>query len=99
EVAHAAVGHDGRRTASPGPQGEDVAEGAGGRVAAGLDHDDLALLDGVEGALLGVVAAAVRGEQVLAEGHEAQRLGGADDLAARDVRGDPVDEAGVVPAL
>ena len=59
-VADAAVGDDPGGAARVGAQGEDVAERAGSGLAARLDDDDLALADGVEGALLGVVAAAVR---------------------------------------
>ena len=99
EVAHTAVGDDAGCAAGTSAQREDVTERACGRIAAGLDHDDLALVDGVERALLGVVAASVGPEEVFTERDEAQRLGRADDLAARDVRGHPVDEARVVSSF
>ncbi len=83
-VADAAVGDDPGGTAGVRAEGEDVAERAGSRLAARLDDDHLALADGVEGALLRVVAAAVGLEQVLAVRHEAQGLGGADELRGRD---------------
>src|SRR5699024_91165 len=53
-VPDRAVGDHAGGAAVPGAQGEDVAQGAGARVAAGLDDDDLALLDGVEDLLLRV---------------------------------------------
>ena len=81
EVADAAVGDDGRGAADLGAQGEDVADGAGALFAAGLHHQDLALVDGVDGALLGVEAAAVGLEEVLAVGDVAQGPGQADDRA------------------
>ena len=62
-----------------GAQGQDVADGARALLAAGLHHQDLALVDGVDGALLGVEAAAVGLEQVLAVGDVAQRAGQAHD--------------------
>ena len=98
-VADAAVGDDAGRAARMGAQGEDVAEGAGAGLAARFDHDDLALADRVERALLRVVAAAVRCEEVLAAGDEAQRLRGADDLRARVHRPHAVDRHVVQAAL
>ena len=76
-----------------GAQGEDVAERAGPGLAARLDDEHLALADGVERALLGVVAAAVPGEQVLAARHEPQGARGADELGARVHRPDAVDRS------
>ena len=89
EVADAAVGDDGRRAADLGAQGQDVADGAGALLAAGLHHQDLALVDGVEGALLRVVAAAVGLEEVLAVGHVAQGPGRAHDPLVRAGGGRP----------
>src|SRR5690606_15954720 len=68
-------------------------------IPARLDHDDLALSDGVEQALLRVVAAAVAREEVFSCRDETQRARRADDLRPGDVRADAVDEAGMVTAL
>ena len=83
EVADAAVGDDGRGAADLGAEGQDVADGAGALLAAGLHHEDLALVDGVDGLLLGVEAAAVGLEEVLAVGHVAQGPGQAHDPLLR----------------
>ena len=48
EVAHPAVGHDAGRAAHLRAQREHVADGSGAALAAGLDHEHLARLDGVE---------------------------------------------------
>ena len=98
-VADAAVGDDAGRAAGLRAQREDVAERAGAGLAARLDHDDLALADGVERALLRVVAAAVRREEVFAAGDEAQGLRGADELGAGVHRPHAVDRDVVQPAL
>jgi hypothetical protein len=90
-VSDAAVGHDGGRATGRRPQGEHVAERRGAGLAAGLDDDHLALPDGVEGPLLGVVAATVRGEQVLAVRHEPQGPGCPDERPAGHERADAVD--------
>ena len=79
EVADAAVGDDGGGAADLGAEGQDVADGAGALFAAGLHDQDLALVDGVDGLLLGVEAAAVGLEEVLAVGHVAQGPGQAHD--------------------
>ena len=98
-VAHAAVGDDAGGAARLGAEREDVAERARAGLAARLDDDDLAVADGVERALLGVVAAAVAIEQVFAVGHEAQRPRRADELGAGCMRPHAVDRDVVQPAL
>src|SRR5699024_5551832 len=75
------VGDDAGGAVRPGAQGQHVPEGAGSGVSARLDDHHLAPGEGVEGALLGVVAAAVTLEQVLAAGQEPQRGGKPYDLS------------------
>src|ERR1700722_3048102 len=103
-VPDRAVGEDARRAAHLGAQREYVAHRARGRVAAGLDDDDLARPHLLDGALLRVQAAtgqrpAVLGEQVLAERHVAQRPGEPDHLRVRPGGAQPVEGDGVEAAL
>ena len=95
----AAVRDDPGGAARVGPQRQHVAERRGTGLAARLDDEHLAGGDGVERALLRVVAAAVPLEQVLAVGHEPQGPGRADELRARVHRPDAVDRDVVQPAL
>ena len=74
-VADRAVGDDAGRAQALGAQGQNIADGAGCGVAARLDHQHLAWLEGVEGAFLGVVAAAVGLEEVGPVRHETEGSG------------------------
>ena len=96
EVADTAVGDDGGGAADLGAEGQDVADGAGALFAARLHHQDLALVDGIDGLLLGVEAAAVGLGTVLAVGHGAGS-GQAHDPLVRAGGGEAVD-ADVVQA-
>src|SRR5699024_9392131 len=98
-VAHSPVGDDPGGAVVARADREDVPQGAGFHDATGLDDDDLTFLHRVERPLLGVVAAAVGCEQVLAIGNETQRLRGADDLAGTRLRLDAVDVDVVESAL
>jgi hypothetical protein len=68
-------------------------------LAARLHHQDLALVDRVDGLLLGVEAAAVGLEEVLAVGHVAQGPGQAHDPLLRTRGREAVDADVVQSAL
>ena len=99
EVAGAAVGDDARGAADLGAQREHVADRAGAALAAGVDHEHLARADGVERHLLGVVAAALPGEQVGPERDEPEGAGAADHAGAGAVGVHALEEDVGVAAL
>ena len=99
EVAYAAVGDDAGRAVHLCAQGQHVADGPAAALAAGLDDEHLARADRVEGALLGVVPAAVAREEVLAVRDVAERLRRADQSGVGPGRGQAVDGDVVQAAL
>src|SRR5690554_6789536 len=98
-VANPAVGDDSGGAVHLRAEGEDIADSSGSALAAGLDDQHIIWSECVERALLGVVAAAVRGEEVFTVGDEPQGPGDADQAGTRLGGGDAVDADVVEAAL
>ena len=98
-VPDGAVRHDAGRAADLGPQGQDVADGPGRGLLAGVDHEHLTRPDLLDRLLLGVHPAAVRGEQVLTQRQVAQGPGEPGHPQARLGRAEAVHGQPVQPSL